>query len=108
MFDPVPVGWNSVFGGLKGGNIESAAMVKGYGPVSPTDVFALGVHIHQGIYFGAKLESPWAESICNNTAFHIRGGGPSGPGEVGAKFQGKPTIQRTAAEEGIRTTVDSF
>ena len=83
-------------------------MVKGDGSVSPADIFSLGVDIHQGIYFGAKSESPWGEGIGNDTAFHIRGGGPGGPGEVGAKFEGKTTIQRSTAEEGVRATVDSL
>ena len=82
--------------------------MEGDGAISPTDVFALGVHIHQGIYFGAKLESPRGESIGNNAAFHIGGGGPSGPREVGSKFEGKTTIQRAAAEEGVGTTIDSI
>ena len=83
-------------------------MVKGDRTVTATDIFALGVHIHQGIYFGAKLESPRGESIGNDTAFHIGSGGPGGPGEVGSKFEGKPTIQRAATQEGVGTSVDSF
>jgi len=108
LLDPVPVGWNSVFGGLKGGNFESATMMEGDGSVTATDIFALGVHIYQCVDFGPKLKSPRGESIGNDTAFHIRSGGPGGPGEVGSKFEGKPTIQITATQEGVGTSVDSF
>jgi len=83
-------------------------MVKRDGSVSPTDIFSLGVHIYQGIYFGAKSESARSESIGNDTAFHVGGRGPGGPWEVGTKFEGKTTIQRSAAEEGVGATVDSL
>ena len=83
-------------------------MVKGDGSVSPTYIFSLGVHIHEGIYFGAKSEGSRGESIGNDVTFHVGGGGPGGPGEVGAKFEGKATIQRAAAEESVGATVDSL
>ena len=55
-----------------------------------------------------KLEGARSEGVGNDPAFHLGGGGPSGPGEIGKKFERKTSIERAAAEQGTGPTVDAL
>jgi len=108
LLDPVPAGWNSVLGGLEGRDCKLATVSERDCSIGSANVFPLRVYVDDRIDGRAKLKSSWRKSVGDHTALHIRGGGPGRPGEVGTKLEVKPTIQRTAAQESVGTTIDAL